>query len=578
MLELSKHSKALAIEVNSTRKTKSDNFNIIIDGKRNLFNITEIPVENSGSVGFAFDITSKEKIKQELDRYISAQSDLLESSSSAMAIYSADTRIRYFNQAFMKLWNLDEKYLATHPTYGEILEELREKRKLPEQSNFPAFKQKHLKLFTNLIDPYNEFFYLPDGTALRVLIIPHALGGLLFAYEDMTNHLALERSYNTSIAVQKTTLDNLHEGIAVFGANGRLKLSNPIFAKLWNFSQEFLDTEPHINEITDKIKSYFNEDNWNEVKENLFIALVKRDRSKLIMERNDGTVIKRISLPLPDGALLITHLDITDSMRVERSLRERNEALQEADKTKTEFLANISYEFRSPLTSIMGLSEVLDKLYFGELNEKQKEYVVGIYKSSQYLMSLVNDILDLASIEAGYMKLELSRFDIYQSINSLIPLFKERIKEANINFKFNCVPYFGLVIADEKRIKQVVFKLISNSIKFNKNGGNIILSVKEVEGTKISISVEDTGVGIDKEEQERVFNKFYKISSNKIGKSGAGLGLSVVKSFIELHYGTVHIESNEDNVSGTKIICIFDRENKILSEIVDKENKLLEFA
>jgi signal transduction histidine kinase len=224
----------------------------------------------------------------------------------------------------------------------------------------------------------------------------------------------------------------------------------------------------------------------------------------------------------------------------------------------------------------MGLSEALDKQYFGGLNDKQKEYVVGIYKSSQYLMTLVNDILDLASIEAGYLKLDLSRFDIYQAINNVITLFKERFKEADLKFKFNCVPYFGLMLGDEKRIKQVVFKLLSNAIKFNKTGGNVILSVKEHESSKIAISIEDNGIGIDKEEQELVFNKFHRNSNKKVTKSGAGLGLSLVKSFIELHHGKVILESNLSN--GTKIHCILDRENAELLDAMNNEHSYLEDA
>lgn len=562
MLEISKQAKELAKIALETNKMANDEIYVIYGKQRCLFSIAEIPFESGQTIGYGIDISSKEKIKHELDQYILAQSEFLESSASAMAIFSADTRIKFFNQAFLKLWDLEERWLETYPTYSEILEELREKRKLPEHSNFIEFKKNHLKLFTELLAPHNEFFYLPDGTALRVLVIAHALGGLLFAYEDMTDHLALERSYNTLIAVQKATLDHLQESIVVFGANGKLKLCNPNYCKLWKIDPEKINQEPHIIEILHFNKPLFKDETWEIYKSDLLNIISNRKKFELTIEMKDQTTIKIIAVPLPDGASLITYLDITHAVLLEKSLLERNRALYDADRTKTEFLANISYELRSPLTSILGSSEILSKEYFGKLNQRQIEYISDITQSSQYLMNLVNDVLDLTSLEAGYLNLELSRFDIYQSIIAVLPIITKRLKDNNIEFIFDSVPYFGLMVGDEKRIKQVVLKLLSNAIKFNKPNGQIILSLKEPQEGKIEISVEDTGVGILEKEAKLVFEKFQKSISDKGDKSGAGLGLSIVKSFIELHNGEVLIDTTRNN--GAKIICIFDRENEIL--------------
>jgi signal transduction histidine kinase len=394
---------------------------------------------------------------------------------------------------------------------------------------------------------------------------------LLFAYEDMTSKLALERSYNTLIAVQKATLDNLQEGIVVFGADGRLKLNNPIYAKLWNLDFEFLQSSPHMLDIFAKTSNCFLSEELEWLKQQFIETLNNRQISNYQLELVSGRVFSCMAIPLPDGATLITYCDVTDSTLVERSLRELNKALQDADRIKTEFLANVSYELRSPLTSIMGFSEALGQEYFGELNQHQKEYVEGIFNSSQYLMSLINDILDLASIEAGYMKLDVSRFDVRNAAIAVLSLVQERIKEAKLQLQFECQPNIGTMIGDEKRIKQVVFKLLSNAIKFNRSGGNIILTLNEIMPDNIIITIEDTGIGIDIEEQESVFNKFYQNQHNKqSGRSGAGLGLSFVKSFIELHGGTISIESSK-NVY-TKVCCILPRENPAL--LTDyKDNK-----
>lgn len=547
---------------------------VVISGQRRLYDIMEFPVpEDKSSVGFAVDVSEMEDLKEDLNRHISAQDDLLESSASAMAIYGADMRLKTFNNAFVQLWKLDEFWLDSQPTYAEVLETLREKRKLPEQANFQLFKQQQIKLFTGLIETHEEFFYLPDGKALRVIAIPHALGGILFAYEDVTDRLALERSYNTLIAVQRETLDNLHEGVAVFAEDGRLKLSNPGYLSLWNLEAESAAAEPHIRDIIERCRSFFMADDWDSFKTEHINHIQSRDFVARVIERTDGKVIDWRKVPLPDGATLITYLDITDSTLVERSLRERNEALQEADRLKTEFLANVSYELRSPLTSISGFSEMLRQEYFGPLSEKQREYVDGIHQSSQHLMRLINDILDLASVEAGYMRLEVTKFDVYAMMKSVLSLIQERAKEHGLKVKFECGSKIGKMIGDETRMKQSLFNLLSNAIKYSESGTTITFGAREEgDGEDLVLFVQDQGRGIAPDEQQAVFSKFYKgrteggARSESSQRGGTGLGLSIVKSFIELHGGHIALESELGK--GTTIECRLKRSHPELQPLL----------
>lgn len=571
--ELHKRSRAMARQALENGQLVTERRHIVVGGERRLYAISEYPVPEEGMVvGFALDISELEAIQEDLQRHISAQADLLESSASAMAIYGSDLRLKFFNYAFVSLWKLDEMWLSTQPTYGEILEVLREKRKLPEQANFQLFKQQQIKLFTGLMEPHEEFFYLPDGKALRVIAIPHALGGILFAYEDVTDRLALERSYNTLIAVQRETLDNLYEAVAVFGEDGRLRLSNPGYLKLWHLDAETARAEPHVQEIVEKCKSLFVFDDWTVFKHRQVEMLSARDNKAQHIERSDGKVIDWRKVPLPDGATLITYLDITDSTLVERSLRERNEALQEADRLKTEFLANVSYELRSPLTSISGFSEMLRQEYFGTLSDKQREYVEGIHQSSQHLMQLINDILDLASVEAGYMRLDVSKFDISVMMKSVLSLVSERVKEYNIKVKFECPARIGKMTGDETRIKQIIFNLLSNAIKYSEPGQTITFGAKEAADDDIIFFVADQGQGIPKEEHESVFGKFYKGSSQEVRnrasqRSGTGLGLSIVKSFIDMHGGYVELQS--DIGEGARFDCTIPRHNPALQSYLE---------
>ncbi len=555
--ELDRKAKLLAEQAFSTQQTIKNRRHIIIGGQRRMFDVEEIPVQGEDIlVGVAQDVTEIDKLQRDLQRHISAQEDLLESSASAMAIYGSDMRLKQFNYAFVTLWKLDEQWLSNEPTYGEILELLREQRALPEQANFQAFKQQQLEMFRDAIEPVEDFFYLPDGRALRIIVIPHALGGLLFAYEDVTDRLALERSYNTLIAVQQETLDHLAEGIAVFGEDGRLKLSNPMYLEMWKIDRETAKAEPHIADLIDRSQSLYIYDDWDKFRESRVAQTHSRVFQKKRLERSDGMVIDCTTVPLPEGATLITYLDVTDSILVERSLRERNEALQEADRLKSEFLANVSYELRSPLTSISGFSEMLRQEYIGELTDRQKEYVAAIHKSSQHLMQLINDILDLASIEAGYLQLDVSEFDVYGLLQSVLSLTQERIKESDINIKFICNEKIGSMTADETRLKQVLFNLLSNAIKFSPANSTITLGA-EIKDTNILFWVEDEGYGIPEQEQMKVFETFYKAHNEHVPKSrskrGTGLGLSVVKHFIELHGGRVELSSLPE--SGTRITC-----------------------
>jgi signal transduction histidine kinase len=436
---------------------------------------------------------------------------------------------------------------------GEVLEELRDNRRLPEYADFPAFKAEQLALFTSLLEPVEELVHLPDGTTLRSVAIPHPFGGLLLIWEDVTDTLALERNYNTLIAVQRETLDNLYEGVAVIGANGRLRLSNPVFGAMWQIPHMTLNNEPHISEIVDCMGDMLEQSgNWMAEKERLITMLTAREAHSGRVERTDGSVLDFATVPLPDGGVLLSYIDQTAAINMERALRERNEALETADRLKSEFIANVSYELRTPLNTIIGFTEILTGQYFGDLNDRQAEYSTGILDSSHRLLMLINDILDLATIEAGHMTLELDSIDLHALMESVTSLVRERARQKKIALEIDCPPDIGMFVADERRLKQAMFNVLSNAIKFTPDNGNITLSARR-DGDTLVLTVADSGIGIAEEDQERVFAKFERGSSPEARRSGAGLGLSLVKSFIELHGGTVTLESEPE--SGTRVIC-----------------------
>lgn len=544
--------KMLAREAIGSGKAREATVHIIAEGQRRLMRVQEIPLAPEPgmpltSLGLASDITREEEIEADFRRSSSSYRELLEQLRTAIALYDANQRLDFYNAAFAQLWGLDERWLNAKPKLGDIMEKLRENRRLPEQADFRKYKQGWLSLFTGLIGAHEDMLYLPDGSALRMLVLPRPTGGLMMTFEDVTSRLELESSYNTLIAVQKETLDNLAEGVAVFGSDGRLKLWNPALATLWALHPEDLAGEPHIGALVDKVRSYFETADWGVFRETLIaLALDRRERGGR-MKRSGGTVVDYATVPLPDGGVLVTWSDVTDKVGVENALREKNAALEAAERLKLDFLANVSYQLRTPLNAIMGFAEILGREYFGPLNDRQKDYARNIGDAGEKLLALINDILDLSTIEAGYMALEKGSVDIRSVLESLLALTAEWASKENVALVIDCPSDIGNVEADERRLKQSLLNLIRNAITFTPREGTVTLSARRSADT-VEITVTDTGIGIPDVDQARIFEPFERIQSparpeGKAVRAGAGLGLSLVKNIVELHGGSVTLSS-----------------------------------
>ncbi len=547
-----------AAAVRESGDTSREVRRLVINGERRYFEVVEASVDGS-MIGAARDVSDLEEAKHDLDRYVGAYTDVLEKLNTGVAIWGPNRRLTFFNRAFANTFQLDEDWLSTGPSHDELLDHMREKRTIPEQADFRAYKQYFSDMYTALVEPVEELIYLPGGTTLRVGRSPHPLGGLLFFYEDMSDRLELERARNTLIAVQRTTLDNLSQGVAVFGGDGKLRLYNRAYGDLWSLEEAFLDSEPHLGEVLQRMIPQFSEPGESTVNvADLVSRTLERVGHRQRLERLDGTVVDRTTVPLPDGATLVTHLDVTDSIRIERALRERTEAFEEADNLKSQFIANVSYELRTPLNTISGFSEILIDQFFGELNPRQLEYVEGILESSGHLLALINDILDLANLEAGQMLLETETFDIQNMINGVVRLVDDRVFDRRLKIRLEVPPHIGSLLADERRIRQVVYNLLGSAMRQSEPGGTIQLGASRQDG-ELSIWIKDNGKGFDIAEQSDAFEKFGRPGTHS-GEPGTGLGLALVKSFVELHGGRVQLTSAAG--AGTRVTCVFPDHNK----------------
>lgn len=532
----------------TTATPQSEPKHLVFGGNRHMMHVDLIPLTHLDIViGQARDITREEDIERRSERNSTANRELMEQLRSAIAIFDGAQKLEFYNSAFAQLWRLEGGWLDTKPKLGEIMERLREIRRLPEQADFRRFKQSWLDMFTATQGPHEDMLYLPDGSVLRSLFMPHPLGGLLMTFEDVTSSLELESSYNTLMAVQKETLDNLAEGVAVYGEHGRLKLWNPAYARLWDLNPEDLDGGLHISQILDRCRKFYITEDWAALRDRMISEFFERSDKDGEIILADNKTLHYSSISLPDGGRMVTFQDVTDTVNIEKALRDRNAALEAAERLKLDFIANVSYQLRTPLNAIIGFNEILDKQYFGPLNERQKEYTKGLAEASERLLNLINDILDLSSLEAGYLTLNYDSFDIYQMLQGIYDLTSEWARSQQIEVHLSCSEEIGFIDADERRIKQVLINLIRNAISFTPAGGRITLSAEKI-GNDLALSVMDTGPGISEEDQARIFNPFEKTTTprddgNGDLKGGAGIGLTLVKNIIDLHKGQLLLKS-----------------------------------
>ena len=529
---------------------------MILDGQRKLVEMMEIPLPSEkGVIGVALDVTREEEWEASYARLVLSHHEALEQLRTAIAMFDADTRLEFYNSAYEQLTGMSGTWLDTRPKMTEIIDKMREMRKLPEQADYKQFKQSWLGRFTSLLEPYEEMQYLPDGSVIRMIVVPRPMGGLLLTLEDVTSRLQLETSYNTLIAVQQETIDNLTEGIAVFGEDGRLRLSNQSFARMWGLPPEALAGTVHIAQLVDKTRPFFDDAAWPDIRQVILSNGLEREPRRGRLQRKNGTVLEYSVVLLPDGNIMNAWFDITDTVKVEQALMEKNAALEEAERLKTDFLANVSYQLRTPLNAIMGFAEMLNQQYFGKLNDRQLEYTASMIEAGQRLVSLVNDILDLSTIEAGYLKLYPTEVRVKGLIGQVVQLTEEWAKKQKLEMAIQCQDDSLSLFADERRIKQVLLNLISNAINYSPHGGKITVAAQKTSDA-ILLSVKDTGIGIPEADLARVFTPFEKIHSRKTQRrSGAGLGLALVRSIVELHGGSVTIDSREG--AGTMVTCRF---------------------
>ncbi|HEU4958904.1 MAG TPA: PAS-domain containing protein [Sphingomonas sp.] len=512
-----------------------------IGGSRRMLCVYDVPLPGGGIAGFAVDIEELEQARGGIRRFAEAQRTMLDRLSSGVAQFAADRTLVFCNEAFRRLFAMRRDWIADKPEFDRVLERMREANRLPEVRDFPSWKAERRDWFT-ATGAVEENWHLAGGKHLRLVAQPLPDGGLLLVFEDRTEQVQLASARDTLLRVRTATFDNLFEALGVFAADGRLQVWNTRFAKTWAFDDEFLASHPRVDALAEQAaRQLSNPARAKLIGELVRSATVERQQRGGRVAFADGRHFEFAAVPLPDGNALFTMLDITDSRRIERALRDRNEALEAADKIKTAFVANMSYELRTPLTSISGFAEMLHGGYAGKLSKTADGYIEAILDSASRLGTLIDEVLELTR-QGETPELELGEVELAEVANTAAIAVRPLAERNGLEFAVEIAPSVGIVHGDARRLQTVVENLLRHAVATTPEGGRILLHA-DGGPTQARLVVSDDGPGLDAEAAAAAFDRFAQPGLSATGEPTLGLGLSRAKQLVEAHGGTIALIS-----------------------------------
>ena len=502
------------------------------------------------TAGYAMPLSARDRYEQALEDVHAVQDRMLNALNTAVCVFNAERHLTFYNAAFADLFGFQRRVLDDHPHESTVLTYLKSTRQMPESGNHRGWRDQFSAAYAAAA-PITADWELYDGRFLRVITAPNADGGAIWLFENETEKVELKSRFTAATQVRAATLDALREGVAVFGSNGRLQLVNPAFRTLWSLTAEEAKAGAHVKDITAPIRDLARDRRVIDQLVGLVGALGQRREGFIArVSLTDDRVVDLIATPLPGGATMLTANDVSAAVAIEDTLRESNAALEEAARVKTTFIKHVSYELRSPLTSIIGFAQLLDDDATGPLNERQRDYLDFVLSSTQSLVALVDSILDLATVDAGILTLSLDRIAPDRLIDEAESGLKDRLMDTGIAINRRLDPEISTLIVDETRMRQVLFNLLSNAVASSPQGGKVRIAIRR-RGDRAVVSVIDRGRGMSAVQAKAAFEPF-ETGQNGVG-SGAGLGLTLARALVELHGGTVSLWSREG--VGTVVRC-----------------------
>ncbi|WP_336976946.1 sensor histidine kinase [Altererythrobacter fulvus] len=515
-----------------------------IGGQRRALRVSDLPLGAEGVAGYAVDIEDMEELGRAFKAFREAQVSMLDQLSVGVAQFDGRRMLTFANQPFQRLFKLPGSIAIDPPDFDRFLDIARDAHRVPETRDFPAWRRE-LGTWFAAGAPKEDAWPLSDGTHLRMVAQPMPDGGIVLVAEDRTEQLALSATRDTLLRTRTATFDSLFESLAVFAPDGRLQLWNRRFLAVWGLEGEFLDAHPHVEALLSQLRNRLAKPGQADSIGNVVRAATldrKQKSGRVVLA--DGRTLEFAGVPLPDGNGLLTVLDITDSQKAEAALRERNAALEEADAVKTRFLANMSYEFRTPLTSIGGFAELLQSGVAGELSEQGREYVSAILESVARLGEQIESVLDLSQSEAGMLPLDLVDLDVFPFLTGIVRDREATITGRGLSLELRGDRSAGRVKADKRRLGRAVGHIVDNAIAATPEGGKILVDLSRGKhGLRIVVS--DNGAGMTQAEAARALEGYKVAHDGKTVERRQGLGLPLARQLIEAHGGKLSLLSEK---------------------------------
>ena len=515
-----------------------------IDNARRTVRVTDLPLMGEGIAGYAIDIEEMEEQAREFRAFREAQRSMLDQLSIGVAQFDSQQRMNFANQPFHRVFALPPGVVSERIRFDQMLMVARENGKIPEVRDFPAWRKEVAEWFLR-DEPEEVNWPLPDSTHLRIVAQPLPDGGLVLIAEDRTEQLALSATRDTLLRTRTATFDSLFEALAVFAPDGHLELWNRGFPIAWGVDGEVLDGHPQAEQLLDEIaKQLADPKAISEIGQTIRAATLDRKKRDGRIELADGRTLTYAGVPLPDGNGLLTVLDVTASQQAEEALRERNRALEEADAVMTRFLANMSYEFRTPLTSIGGFAELLSQGIAGDLSTQAREYVQAITLSVGKLTEQVENVLDLSQSEAGLMPLRKTKVELLPFIEQIVRKREQAILGAGLtlDLKGNANK---VVEADRQQLQRALGHLLDNAIGHTPRGGRILIDIAKRRGLN-RIAISDNGEGMSQHELARALEGIRMSKDGKGIERRQGLGIPLARQLVEAHGGTLEFQTRKN--------------------------------
>lgn len=515
-----------------------------IHGARRSLRVSDLPLGQEGVAGYAIDIEEQQQVARAFRAFRDAQRALLDQLSVGVALFDGEERLTFANRPFRRLFSLTDEAIDAQTPFERFLAEARERGQTPEVRDFPEWRRERSAWF-GMQDSMEEAWPLAGGTHLRVVAQPMPDGGLVLITEDRTESLALSEVRDTLLRTRTATLDSLFEALAIFAPDGSVQLWNRSFAGTWGLTTDLLDRHPSADELLSAIsRNLVRPEEASLIGAAVRAATLDRREKGGQVDLADGRTLRFAGIPLPDGNGLLTVLDITASQKAEQALRERAEALEEADAVKARFLANMSYEFRTPLTTIGGYAELL-KSGAASDPEAAGEYVDAILSAVERLTEQVENVLDLSQSEAGLLPISKERLDVLDLLTALV-----REREAAIIAAGLSLDLKGrrgrIITADPRQLGRALGNLIDNAVAGTAEGGRIVIEIRKAgEGAEwaVEITIADNGRGMTTQELARLQGGFKP--SEGAPERRNGLGIPLARQLIAAHDGTLEILSRK---------------------------------